>query len=83
MKRSQFGVLSIVMASAPQSPVEQDCVSMSQMSPLLGVQSKFVSPQKQLALFDVTALVCAQSDADRQRQEKVEEQDAVEEESVL
>jgi len=44
----QLGVLSVVMASAPQSPAEQDFVSASQIRPLSDVQSS--SKQEQAAV---------------------------------
>ena len=40
-------------------------------------------PQIQAALFGSFPLICVHSGADRQRQERKEEQDSVEEESVL
>ena len=61
-----------------QKPVS---VELSQYKPESEVH--LVAPQKQVRLFGSFLLICVHSGADRQRQGREEEQDVVEEESVL
>ena len=69
------------MALLPQSPAAHVDVAFLHINPVVAVQ--ILLPHTQLAKFSSFPLIRVHSGADRQRQDGLEEQDVVEEESVL
>ena len=77
---SVFGVIPFILAQVVGGRNEHELEDLTQYDP--AAEHPLV-PQIQVALFGAFPLIFVHSGADRQRQDLEEEQDVVEEESVL